>query len=181
MGQYVGVRRSTHTTLTKLMLQYLTGDVVEPPETQEAVSDDKEKEEEDITKDRTDCLARNVGQNVFTYVFLVGAGCSNITEVQCGSCYKTSVGTTVASSPAFLQEDYDWTSGQYSTWTESIWKVISGRLFLRANPTQDYGTLGLGLIILLISLPSVWWMEKHASTIFGNQKAGTEVVAPVNM
>ena len=89
----------------------------------------------DLAKDRADCLAKNTQQNVFRYIYLVGKDCYNKTMevVECGSCYRTTVDSTSASSPAFLEgvtEDYDWASGLYPTWTESIWKVINARVLI---------------------------------------------------
>jgi nicastrin len=129
--QYVGVRSSYHTLMTKLVLQYLTG----TPEPLNAETNDTA----DIAEEKKNCLAKNQKQNVYRYVFLVGKSCYNTTGVECGKCYQTTVDTTEAASPAFLDgvmEDYDWSSGKYPTWTESIWKVISGRLFLQGSPAH---------------------------------------------
>jgi len=103
--------------------------------------------------------------------------------VECGSCYRTTVDSTSASSPAFLEgvtEDYDWASGLYPTWTESIWKVINARVFLRGDPSHDHGIFSLGVIILVLSLASVWWLQQKAHIIFGEAGACQEN-APVNM
>ena len=121
--------------------QYLTGEPVEGEEVQgiEEVTEGKP----DLAKDRADCLAKNTQQNVFRYIYLVGKDCYNKTMevVECGSCYKTTVDSTPASSPAFLEgvtEDYDWASGVFPTWTESIWKVINARVFLQGDPRSVF-------------------------------------------
>jgi len=181
--QYVGVRGSAHTLMTRMLLQYLTGEPVEGEEVQgiEEVTEGKP----DLEKDRADCLARNTQQNVFRYIYLVGKDCYNKTMevVECGSCYKTTVDSTPASSPAFLEgvtEDYDWASGIYPTWTESIWKVINARVFLQGDPSHDHGVFSLGVIILVLSLASVWWLQLKAHIIFG-EPAACQENPPVNM
>eukprot|EP00092_Neocalanus_flemingeri_P053286 GFUD01062578.1.p1 GENE.GFUD01062578.1~~GFUD01062578.1.p1 ORF type:complete len:253 (-),score=80.44 GFUD01062578.1:201-872(-) len=171
--QYVGVRSSYHTLMTKLLLQYLTG----TPEPLDTESDDTP----DISEAKTKCLTKNQNQNVYHYVFLVGESCYNTTGVECGKCYKTTVDTTEAASPAFLAgvtENYDWSSGQFPTWTESIWKVISGRLFLQGSPAHDHGIFAMGIIILVVSLVSVFWLDKNSAIIFTQQK-NVEVDNPV--
>ena len=179
--------------------QYLTGEPVEGEEVQgiEEVTEGKP----DLAKDRADCLAKNTQQNVFRYIYLVGKDCYNKTMevVECGSCYKTTVDSTPASSPAFLEgvtEDYDWASGVFPTWTESIWKVINARVFLQGDPrsvvfslsssmivlifSHDHGVFSLGLIILVLSLASVWWLQRRAHIIFG-EGAACQENSPVDM
>jgi len=178
--QYVGVRGSPHTLMTKLLLQYLTGEIVQI-EAEGDVSDSDDVD--DLVAEKDACHAMNSKQAVYSYAFIVGEGCSNVTDVQCAKCYRTTVWSTEASSPAFLEEiidGYDWSSGTYPTWTESIWKTIEARVFLRANPSRDWGTLALGLVISLLAIPSVWWMDKHAAALFGDLKAG-DVSTPVTM
>lgn len=138
--QYVGVNPSPHTVFTKQVLQLLTGEKIMNEKQDEGrgkQSPDEREEPEDIVAQKSACLAKNSGQNIFTYTFLVGEGCYNGSRVTCGSCYKTTVGQTQAGSPAFLDgvvDNYDWASGKYPTWTESIWKEISGRSFLQGDP-----------------------------------------------
>ena len=171
--QYVGVRSSYHTLMTKLVLQYLTG----TPEPLSAGTNDTA----DIAEAKKNCLAKNQKQNVYRYVFLVGKSCYNTTGVECGKCYQTTVDTTEAASPAFLDvvmEDYDWSSGKYPTWTESIWKVISGRLFLQGSPAHDHGIFAMGIIILVVSMVVVFWLDKNSAIIFTQQKT-VEVDNPV--
>jgi len=168
--QYVGVRSSFHTVLTKQTLQYLTGDIVK--EESEAESE----EEYDLKKSKKACLEKNKNQNIYRYSFLVGNDCYNKSNTAllptCGKCYQTTVYTTTASSPAFLDnviETYKWDSGEFPTWTESIWKSISGRIFLQSSPSRQYSTLAIGLIILLVSFILVWWAEKNSTIIFSCQ------------
>jgi len=167
--QYVGVNPSPHTVFTKQVLQLLTGEKI----TREGKTDEVRKtpteESEDVAAQKAACLANNSGQNIFTYIFLVGEGCYNGSSVICGSCYRTTVGQTQAGSPAFLEgvlDSYDWASGKYPTWTESVWKEISGRSFLQGDPTHDQLVLGIGVGVFLASLLCVWWVEKNAVLLF---------------
>jgi len=164
--QYVGVRSSFHTVLTKQTLQYLTGDIV----TEES------EEDYDLKKSKTACLDKNKNQNIYRYTFLVGDECyvenDTVSKPKCGRCYQTTVHTSPAASPAFLDnviDTYDWASGEFPTWTESIWKSISGRIFLRASPSRDYSTLAIGIIIFVLSFALVWWAEKNSTIIFSCQ------------
>ena len=101
--QYVGVRSSFHTLMTKLMLQYLTGTPV--PVDTETSEDNKEE----IKK----CRDMNKDQNIFrlylivlrdmrlmvssSFVYLVGKDCHNSTHTSCGQCYRTTVHTSPVS------------------------------------------------------------------------------------
>jgi len=165
--QYVGVNPSPHTVFTKQVLQLLTGKRISE------LKNDSEpslgEESEDVASQKAACLAKNSGQNIYNYIFLVGPGCYNGSTVTCGSCYKTTVGQSDAGSPAFLDSvmpSYDWKSGKYPTWTESIWKEISGRSFLQGDPRHEQMILGVGVGVFLVSLLFVWWVEKNAVLLF---------------
>lgn len=67
---------------------------------------------------------------MFFYVWVQGAAPPNATERE-GFCTRSTVRLTSALSPAFDLQEY--TSKDYSTWTESRWKSISGRIFLVAG------------------------------------------------
>eukprot|EP00092_Neocalanus_flemingeri_P064854 GFUD01078765.1.p1 GENE.GFUD01078765.1~~GFUD01078765.1.p1 ORF type:complete len:728 (-),score=215.66 GFUD01078765.1:216-2399(-) len=156
--QYVGVNPSPHTLQTRKVLQLLTGE--KTPLDQNST---------DLSDQQTACLTKNSQQSVYSYTFLVGPGCYNGSHVTCASCYQTTVGQSEASSPAFtagVMESYDWTSGQYPTWTESIWKEISFRSFLQGDPAHDQLVFGVGVAVFLVSMVSVWWVEKNAVLIF---------------
>jgi len=167
-----GVRTSDLTTITKQFLQYLTGDEVELPQ-DNSTTDDSQA---DLSDTRQTCLDMNKNQNIFSYVFLVSDKYFNesntVSAPTGGVCYKTTVYMSPAASPAFLDniiDKYVWDSGLYPTWTESIWKVISGRVFLRADPTDEYWTLAAGIIVMVVSFLVVYWTEKNAHLIFNCQ------------
>ena len=54
----------------------------------------------------------------------------------------------------------------FPTWTESIWKSIGARMFLRGSQSFDQGIFALGLIVSSSSFLLIYWMNKNASVIF---------------
>ena len=61
---------------------------------------------------------------------------------------QTTAWLSEAVSPAFLIENYDFSSPKYSAWTESVWKTISGKFTLLL---MDAGRLGLTLYLPKVS------------------------------
>uniref|UniRef100_A0A1B0D3C3 Histone deacetylase n=1 Tax=Phlebotomus papatasi TaxID=29031 RepID=A0A1B0D3C3_PHLPP len=70
-----------------------------------------------------------------------------------GECHLTTQNISLAISPAFKDTNYNWTSGRYSTWTESTWSAISARIFLRPSTHHEALTLALGLTIMITEVP----------------------------
>uniref|UniRef100_A0A0N4Z9D2 Nicastrin n=1 Tax=Parastrongyloides trichosuri TaxID=131310 RepID=A0A0N4Z9D2_PARTI len=75
-------------------------------------------------------------------------------------CFKTSVFTTRAISPAFDVEGYDFTSSQYSTWVESSWKVPTIELYLEYGKIYDLFLAFSSIIIFSVSLSISYLMSK---------------------
>ena len=67
---------------------------------------------------------------------------------------------------------------QFPTWTESIWKTISARMFLQGSPAHDQGILVLGLFVFGISFFSILWVDRKSAVIFLHPKL-VEVDNPV--
>lgn len=67
---------------------------------------------------------------MYTYMWVQGAAPPNSTKRE-GFCIRSTVRLSKALSPAFDLREY--TSKDYSTWTESRWKTIKGRIFLVAS------------------------------------------------
>lgn len=67
---------------------------------------------------------------IYHYVWVQGAAAPNSTQRE-GACVRSTVRLSKALSPAFELRQY--TSMDYSTWTESRWKSIKGRIFLVAS------------------------------------------------
>lgn len=49
------------------------------------------------------------------------------------TCVEAPVQLLSASSPAFEIPDYDWSSGKYSTWTESVWLETGIKMFIQVS------------------------------------------------
>jgi len=181
--QYVGVRSSYHTLKTRQVLQYLTGTVVKLEAKQEGEQAEEEGPDSEEEKRKQECNNKNQDQHEFSYVYLVGKDCyagRNSSAPQCGKCYRTTVSTSPAASP--IMDSYaSWDSSdtsQFPTWTESIWKVIEARMFLKGNPATDHGIFATGVIISLASFLLVFWVNKNAEVLFA-QKSLVEVDNPV--
>ena len=67
---------------------------------------------------------------------------------------------------------------QFPTWTESIWKTISARMFLQGSPAHDQGIFVLGLFVFGISFFSILWVDRKSAVIFLHPKL-VEVDNPV--
>uniref|UniRef100_A0A8C2ZK33 Nicastrin n=1 Tax=Cyclopterus lumpus TaxID=8103 RepID=A0A8C2ZK33_CYCLU len=67
---------------------------------------------------------------MYSYLWVQGAAPPNSTE-RVGFCMRSAARLSKALSPAFDLHEY--TSKDYSTWTESRWKTIKGRIFLVAS------------------------------------------------
>ena len=65
--------------------------------------------------------------------------------------------------------DYDWSSGEYSSWTESRWETFSTRIFLQASKTQEVTVFVTGLIVFLLSIAITYWTSIKVDVIFPNR------------
>uniref|UniRef100_A0A3Q2NWT4 Nicastrin n=1 Tax=Fundulus heteroclitus TaxID=8078 RepID=A0A3Q2NWT4_FUNHE len=114
---YISVERQTSlpTVLVQHLLANLTGSTANV--TQEDCKNQRENQDDKESKH-------------VSYSWVQGAAPPNSTERK-GFCVRSTVHGTKALSPAFELEDYN--SKDYSTWTESNWKQIKGRIFLVAS------------------------------------------------
>jgi len=95
------------------------------------------------------------------------------------SCYETTAVATPAVSPAFDDVDtYDWESGLYSTWTESIWSNMRVRVFLQASKTHEIITLVSGIVVFAASIVLFSWINANAESIFKSRYSGYAPVPP---
>lgn len=85
-----------------------------------------------------------------------------------GVCIRTTQNYSAALSPAFRVPDYDWKSGQYSTWTESTWNAMSARIFLRPSAGHEALTLTVGFVVIGLSFVIVYLVNKKTDVLFGN-------------
>ncbi|KAJ8985191.1 hypothetical protein NQ317_018220 [Molorchus minor] len=123
---YVGVEHVSKfvTTLTALTLGWFTGDIE--------------------GKGDIDCT--NVPKN---YAFHYYNMSKSITDMNVTLCYKITMNTTEAVSPAFVIPGYDWSSGQYSTWTESTWAELGIRIFLKPSAAHEKMTIAIGSMTMI--------------------------------
>ncbi|XP_017141316.1 nicastrin isoform X2 [Drosophila miranda] len=83
-----------------------------------------------------------------------------------GECRLTTQNYSSALSPAFLIDDYDWRSGNYSTWTESTWSLFSARIFLRPSNVHQVTTLSVGIVVLIVSFCLVYIISSRSEVLF---------------
>ncbi|XP_065171601.1 nicastrin-like isoform X1 [Atheta coriaria] len=83
-------------------------------------------------------------------------------------CYRISMNLTDAESPAFLIDGYDWTSGEYSSWTESVWREFNVRLFLKPARAHEIMTLVVGLVVFLASMAITLCINRKKDVLFEN-------------
>uniref|UniRef100_A0A8D3EBD3 Nicastrin n=1 Tax=Scophthalmus maximus TaxID=52904 RepID=A0A8D3EBD3_SCOMX len=94
----------------------------------------------------------------------------NSTQRQ-GFCVRSTARLSKAVSPAFDLREF--TSKDYSTWTESRWKPISGRIFLVASHELEMLTLGVGVGVLLTSLLLTYVISAKADILFSSGREPT--------
>ncbi|XP_077411985.1 nicastrin isoform X2 [Vanacampus margaritifer] len=156
---YVGVvlQSSEPTHLVQYLLANLTGSVVNV--TQQDCQSQRMRESDTESK------------HMYTYSWVQGPLPPNATE-RAGYCVRSTVRLSKALSPAFdpLRE---FTSTNYSTWTESRWKIIKGRVFLVASHELEMVTLGVGVGVLLASLLLTYMLSSKADILFSSQREPT--------
>eukprot|EP00116_Pleurobrachia_bachei_P001901 sb/3462163/ len=82
-----------------------------------------------------------------------------------GSCYGTMVNTTYATSPAFVLGNY--TSDQYSTWTESRWTASYGiRLFTVTDHEESVAVFVGGVVYFVVLSAVIWQCHRKREHIF---------------
>lgn len=81
-------------------------------------------------------------------------------------CIESTVNSTSAVSPAFVIDNYDMTSGQYSTWTESSWEAISVRMFMKPSRGYEWLVFVTGILILIASFAITFWINRNAKQLF---------------
>lgn len=140
---YVGVARSNNhnilVTLTQSTLVNLTGTRT--------------------NKSHEECIEAKQSDGEYEYLWITG-------KKGLGECFKSNSKFTDATSPAFLLRDYDWSSGVYSSWSESVWQDLGLVMFLKPSRQQEALTLVMGLIVLIISFVTVYWIKSRASFLF---------------
>uniref|UniRef100_V5GWG1 Nicastrin n=1 Tax=Anoplophora glabripennis TaxID=217634 RepID=V5GWG1_ANOGL len=140
---YVGVDRVSNyaTTLTSLTLGWFTG----------------------IVEGKGDINCTNKPRNYAFHYFNMS---KSIYELNVTLCYKVTMNLTEAKSPAFLIEDYDWSSGLYSSWTESVWWEMGARMFLRPSAAHEKMTIAIGSMSMIFSFIVVYFAKTRSHILF---------------
>ncbi|KAK3912031.1 Nicastrin [Frankliniella fusca] len=81
-------------------------------------------------------------------------------------CLQTTMNFSDAVSPAFVIEGYNMTSGQYSTWTESVWPELTAKLFVKPSFRHELMTLSLGVTVLVLSFAGVLFIKVRKEILF---------------
>ncbi|XP_035025891.2 nicastrin [Hippoglossus stenolepis] len=150
---YVGAiqQSSEPTVLVQFLLANLTGSTINI--TRENCQNQREDEKDKESK------------HIYSYWWIQGAAPPNSTQRE-GYCVRSSARLSKAVSPAFDLQQF--TSKDYSTWTESRWKPIKGRIFLVASHELEMLTLGVGVGILVTSLLLTYFISAKADILFSS-------------
>ena len=61
---------------------------------------------------------------------------------------------------------YNWTSGEYSSWTESRWENLSIRIFVKASTAQEVTVFVFGVFVLILGFAITYWMDAKSKILF---------------
>merc|ERR1712226_113135 len=134
------------------------------------------EQEHDLDKDT--CTDKEQNDPLYTFTYVNGAvNKSSPTQARLGLCLRGTSNKSLARSPAFDRSDYDWSSQEYSAWSESRWSndAFQIRSFLSPSHHLELTTLLVGIALLVVSMPITYIINKRAPIIF----AKTGVRAPL--
>nr|XP_022920439.1 nicastrin [Onthophagus taurus] len=94
-------------------------------------------------------------------------------ELNTTICYRSCMNLTEAVSPAFIIKDYDWSSNEYSSWTESVWRELSVRMFLRPSPSHEKMTFAIGAMVMALSFIFVYFVSSRSHVLFSGVETST--------
>lgn len=116
-------------------------------------------------KDVEDCWSQREKDTVSDYNWML------LGDMNTSACFKSATYDTYAISPAFDPDNEDWSSTEYSTWTESVWETSRARMFLKPSPTREWLTLAIGIVILVLSFVIVHLMERNSDLLFNSKNS----------
>uniref|UniRef100_A0A250YKV1 Nicastrin n=1 Tax=Castor canadensis TaxID=51338 RepID=A0A250YKV1_CASCN len=148
LQHYIAVSSPTNTTyVVQYALANLTGKVI------------------DLTREQCQDPSKvpNENKDLYEYSWVQGPLNSNETD-RLPRCVRSTARLARALSPAF--ELSQWSSTEYSTWTESRWKDIRARIFLIASKELEFITLMVGFGILVFSLIVTYCINAKADVLF---------------
>lgn len=148
LQHYIAVSSPTNTTyVVQYALANLTGTVM------------------NLTREQCQDPSKVPSENkdLYEYSWVQGPLNSNKTD-RLPRCVRSTARLSRALSPAF--ELSQWSSTEYSTWTESRWKDIRARIFLIASKELEFLTLMVGFGILAFSLIVTYCVNAKADILF---------------
>ncbi|VDI80029.1 Hypothetical predicted protein, partial [Mytilus galloprovincialis] len=149
---YVSVTSTNNqvTYLTKRLLSYFIGDRV------------------NNTKDNCKQPKNN---KVNQYMWMQGE-MNTTTDTRQGFCSRSTAVYTLAQSPLFDQDDYNWNIDEYSAWTESSWQTdsIQMRIFLVPSKHLETVTLIVGLLLTVVFMIMTYFVNKKADVLFSQRR-----------
>uniref|UniRef100_UPI00358FE7AE nicastrin n=1 Tax=Myxine glutinosa TaxID=7769 RepID=UPI00358FE7AE len=83
-----------------------------------------------------------------------------------GVCVRSTTRLLEGISPAFLKLPEGMHQNDFSTWTESQWKLTQARLFLVSSPWLEHLTLAVGFVVLILSFASVYLINSKVDVLF---------------
>ncbi|XP_047523406.1 nicastrin [Pieris napi] len=83
-----------------------------------------------------------------------------------GVCIQTTMNFSQAVSPAFIKTDYDFTSNEFSTWTESVWQTMWARVFVTAGGSGAKLAGITGAIATIIAAFITYWLSVNSAVVF---------------
>ncbi|XP_077284320.1 nicastrin [Arctopsyche grandis] len=86
-----------------------------------------------------------------------------------GMCIRSIINFTQAGSPAFTETDYDFTSGKFSTWTESVWRSMSLRILVKPAPWRESLTIGIGCTVFVLSIILIILGRRHVTWLIDTE------------
>jgi nicastrin len=122
-----------------------------------------------VTADVVDETGKNCTNDPKNYAVRYYNMSRSLDDLNTTLCFRTTMNFTEAVSPAFVIEDYDWSSGQYSSWTESTWGDIKLKIFLKPSAAHENMTIALGSMVFIFSLLFVYFVKSRSHILFAPQ------------
>ncbi|VDO24248.1 unnamed protein product [Heligmosomoides polygyrus] len=93
-------------------------------------------------------------------------------------CYRTPVHLTRVDSPAFSIDGYNFSSKEYSTWTESVYNSDDLQLFFVEDPLFEYIFLAIGLMLVIASFLVVYRCTEESILVREEEEEQPDATQP---
>lgn len=118
------------------------------------------------------CRSSAKKQNAYTYAVFTDPA-TNETH-----CYRTPVHLTRVDSPAFSIDGYNFSSKEYSTWTESVYNSDDLQLFFVEDPLFEYIFLAIGLMLVIASFLVVYRCTEESILVREEEEEQPDATQP---